>query len=169
MKEKDIVYFIIFGLLIIWGLNNIYFIYQTHLALKQPLKEVEDKEYAKNIKMEMYLMTPEQVSLLFKNNTNEKPEYWVYNEKKTTFGYATYHKPLFLVVRLKNEGPLLGWGLIRYYPYNQPDNTMQILPLPPQMKHFTNYVIPCYLGGISLEVLGSPEIPKKWELLYVQK
>lgn len=168
-KIKKTIFFSVlffFGLI---GLQKIYYQYQKVHTYDIDKTGTLDNSYAKNIKIQNYLMTSEQVAKLFQNNSNENPEYWEYQERSYHGFYPSYHGMLYWVTRLKNEGNKLAWGVLSFEIKDKRKGKGRILVLPPHMSSFVNYVHSAYQRGYSSRQLGHPEIICEWEKLYVKE
>jgi len=171
---KQLVSIAILSFLSFWGINRIHFLYQLkhldRINLQRTHTEnyVLDMDYQKNIKAQAYLMTPEQVSALFKDNNNESPEKWYFEENLFLEKYPfSYKKPLYLVIRIKNEGDKEFFGEITCgLPFKNKLNK-KIIRCPKRGTSFINYAF-FAASSYSSDKPGYPEITTSWENIYVE-
>jgi hypothetical protein len=173
--KKQLLTIAILTFLTFWGVKRIHFLYQMNnlekinRARTHTQNYVLDMDYQKNIKTQMYLMTTEQVCVLFKDNTNEVPEKWYFNEKPSHLrGYVSYKKPLYLVIRIKNEGEKSFFGKVIYrLPSTCCSSQKNILRCPGKSNTYVNYAF-YYFSSYQLDKPGYPDLSLTWEEIYVE-
>lgn len=156
---------VLFG---IWGIVKIYHLYEENQAGKPPKHVALDLNYKDNVSLQIFYMTPEQVGELYKTNIDGVPEHWQFQEPHfSDTWFCSYQKPLYLVVRLKNEGNQVCLGTLSCILPREKEKKVQIIALSPKMSSFVNYTF-FLTDSLSLKKLGYPVLNAKWEALYVK-
>jgi hypothetical protein len=118
---------------------------------------LSDKKYAKNIEVQTYLVTKDQVAEVFGRINVEIPQ-------KTN--NELYGKEVFLLVRCKNKGEYKAFGILNCtIPNRGVPISVDIAFLPGNMHDFHDCVI--YITrGLFPNDTDSPNINYEWKSLY---
>jgi hypothetical protein len=118
---------------------------------------LSDKEYAKNIEVQAYLVTRDQVVKLFSEENGKVIQ-------KTN--KELYRKEIYLLVRCKNFGDYRAFGTLNCRILNEGDPiSIEIMMMPGYMKSYYDTVIPLYSGSIPNNE-KTPFVSSKWKDLY---
>jgi len=124
-------------------------------------------DYQKNIKAQAYLMTPDQVSSLFKDNNEQPEKVFIGTDNVVSERYFIYKKPLYLVIRIKNEGNKDFFGEIVCTLSSNNKTHRKIIKSPKNSNSYMNYVIDYFFNYIS-DKPGYLGITTSWENIYVE-
>lgn len=118
---------------------------------------LSDKKYAKNIEVQAYLVTRDQVAKVFSDENIDIVQ-------KTN--RELYGQEIFLVVRVKNKGEHMSRGLLNFtIPNRGVPITIDIEMMPGLMKSFHDSAL--YLGdGLVPNDNKLPPIKHEWKSLY---
>ena len=121
---------------------------------------LSDKKYAKNIVVKAYLVTKDQVAKLFSEENGEITQ----KSNKELFG-----REVFLLVRCKNVGDYLSFGILNCKIPNRGDAiSIEIMMMPGYMKFFHDSVL--YIGGGSVHNDNkTPVVSYEWKSLYTMQ
>jgi len=166
---KKILVFI--SLLVLVSILTLWF-YPTN---KQPdLSQYSDPDYAKFVELQAYLMTSEQVANLFVTNPNGIPDHWnVEDAPKPALNspmakHTAYLKPLYLVIRIKNNGSKYIWGTLNCHLPSGGSTEIETLQMKPNNVLYQNIVKPIYTGGILYEMLKAENPYPEWNQIYTK-
>lgn len=135
------------------------FFSSAHAEDLDPLSSayLSDKEYAKNIEIQAYLVTKDQVAKLFSEENGKVVQ-------KTN--KELYRKEIYLLVRCKNFGDYRAFGTLNCRLSNEGDPiSIEIMMMPGYMKSYYDTVIPLYSGSIPNNE-NTPFVSCKWKDLY---
>lgn len=117
-----------------------------------------NKKYKENIKVEVYLITEDEICSLVKSDSLEKINQKSYKELDK--------KRVYLFVRLKNQGNRGAWGLLNC-PIREGGFKINIPFMMANMDKWNCYLI-SLSGFIWPRDNSIPEITTKWERLYTK-
>jgi len=132
--------------------------------------------YAKEIDIETYLMTREQLIQLFPPSDKSTLIHW--EEKQT--GFINDLSPLYFVLRFHNKGDSYAWGRLQAHSKRWIRGTgieereIPVQLLPPRMKGFKTIIFAASFSINGFEGLGygdkdPPTITTEWLSLYTSK
>jgi hypothetical protein len=118
---------------------------------------LSNKKYAKNIEVQAYLITKDQVARLF----SEKDGKVIQKTNK-----ELYEEEVFLLVRVKNNGEYMSFGLLNCtIPNRGVPITFDIERMPGSMQSFHDSIL--YIGdGLISNNKETPVITYEWKSLY---
>jgi hypothetical protein len=118
---------------------------------------LSDKKYAKNIEVQTYLVTKDQVAEVFGSTSVEIVQ---------KANYELYGKEVFLLVRCKNKGEYMSFGILNCTISNRGvPISVDIAFLPGNMHDFHDCVI--YVSrGLFPNDDKLPNIKSEWKSLY---
>jgi hypothetical protein len=126
--------------------------------------------YAGQIEMEVYLMTQQNVMNLFEG---KPPNPDTQTILKTS---DLYDKPkpdpadprFYLVIRLKNRGDQVAWGILDYFVEGEKTREVEIPSLPSHMRDYKNIILEA--SRIDKSLPGSyPHLEVKWQQLFTTR
>jgi len=133
--------------------------------------------YAKEIDVETYLMTREQLKQLFPSSAGSPLIQW--EEKQT--GFINDLSPLYFVLRLRNQGDSYAWGRLQAHSKRWRRGTgieereIPVQLLPPRMKDFKTIILAASENINGFESpsrqydKNPPTITTEWISLYASK
>lgn len=133
-------------------------------------------EYAKEIEIETYLMTPAQLPQLFNNTGNKKFVSW---EQKQT-GIINDNSPLYFVIRLKNNGKLNCWGKLKAHSdrwcrgSGVEEREIHVQHLASHMDYYQTIVLAAHWSTRGFDMVDhfkehSPKITAEWLSIYTSE
>ena len=118
---------------------------------------LSNKKYAKNVEVKAYLVTRDQVARLFSEENREITQ---------KINKELYGKEVFLLVRVKNHGESMSFGLLNCtIPNRGVPITFDIEMMPGLMNSFHDSVLHMY-GGIIPNNDEIPAVNCEWKSLY---
>lgn len=128
--------------------------------------------YSNQIQVETYLMSRANLIELFKGNP-PKPDMTPFSSRyEDKYEYEKSSSPRFyLVVRLKNEGDQIAWGVLNASVDGEITHEIQVPPLPPKMDQFELIALKANQRDKRefSKKLDYPNIASTWHLLFTQK
>jgi hypothetical protein len=118
---------------------------------------LSNKKYAKNIEIEVYIVTKDQVAKVFSEENVQV---------KQKMNKELYAQEVYLLVRCKNKGDYRSFGALNcQLSSSGKPISIEIMMMPGYMKSFRDTVLPLYGGGIPNNDTP-PFITFKWKHLY---
>jgi hypothetical protein len=140
-----------------------------HDEISYGKKKLLNPGYANQVETEVYLMSDKDVADLFEG---KPPHHDMLDIPEHTFNHPSPYltpKPsdprFFLVIRLKNKGDQVTWGILDYFIDGKQSRQINIPPLPPHMDEYKNVVL------LANYILPGPypTLEAKWQQLYTMQ
>lgn len=168
---------------------RIFFCFTLFLAIIERWSRTEDLmenvsdpsnlnlEYAKEIDIETYLMTRDQLKQLYSPSVKIPLVHWEENQT----GILNDRSPLYFVVRLRNHGDLCAWGRLQAHSKKWgrgsgiEERDIPVAYLPPRMEFCEDIVLTASCDINGFESIGGDEgedppiISMEWTSLYTSK
>ncbi len=96
--------------------------------------------YASQIETEVYLMSLQNVIDLFKGMP-PNPDRQIIPVDSDSYPHPPSDPRFYLVIRIKNKGPEVAWGVLDYFVDGKKQRAIEIPPIAPQMDDFKNIVL----------------------------
>ncbi|MBS0627265.1 MAG: hypothetical protein JSS09_03530 [Verrucomicrobia bacterium] len=140
--------------------------YYFHDEIEYTDKKFLDMSYIDQLDMQVYLMDQEKLISLFKGNP-PTPGKHIASSERNVFPSPT--DPYFyLVIRIKNKGDRIVWGSLDNRLNEKYLRSIDIPPLPPNMKDFTNIVLWWQETEENLPK-DYPNLGIKWKAIYTSQ
>lgn len=158
---KNCIY-IMLSLVLIYGTIHRWYYFHDELPYSGNKKQL-NPEYASQIELKSYLMSQQNLIDLFEGKSPSPDMQFMHENKYDT---ATPSDPrYFLVVRVKNKGDRVIWGMVNCLVEGGKNRKVDIPPLPPKMDEFKNIVLFAY--PYDQNIPGPyPQIRTDWYKLY---
>ena len=126
--------------------------------------------YSNQIEVEVYLMSQHNVLNLFEGKSPDPDRQTIL--KSSNLCDKPTPNPLdprfYLVIRLKNKGDQIAWGLLDYFVEGRRTRGIDVSSLPSHMQGFTNIVLKA--SHIDKNLPGSyPHLEVKWKQLFTTR
>ncbi len=127
-------------------------------------RKLLNPDYATQMEVETYLMSQQNVIDLFEGKPPD-PDRTTFSKEQLWTSPKAFDPRFYLVVRLRNNGDRMAWGVLDYYSDNENISQIDIPPLSPYMTDFKNVVLP----ALQINTPEYPQLKSTWHQLYTEK
>lgn len=154
--------YITLSLVLIYGTFHRWYYFHDELPYSGNKKQL-NPEYASQVELETYLMSQQNLIDLFEGKSPSPDMEFMDKDKNIAANDVPSNPRYFLVVRVKNKGDQVIWGMVDCSVEDREKRKADIPPLPPKMDEFKNIVVFAYDRNIPGPY---PQIRTDWYKLY---